>query len=160
MKFSPEYVRTVLNDIFEDQKTLFLDALMEINYAHLVMLAERGIVAHDEAHTIREALDKLDLDAIRNVVYDGTYEDLFFYIEQQIIASAGMDSAGRLHTARSRNDMDMTMYRMRLRGWLLDVMDACVALRRVLLALASRHRETIYPAHTHTQPAQPTTVAH
>jgi argininosuccinate lyase len=160
MKFSPEYVRTVLNDIFEDQKTLFLDALMEINYAHLVMLAERGIVAHDEAHTIREALDKLDLDAIRDVVYDGTYEDLFFYIEQQIIASAGMDSAGRLHTARSRNDMDMTMYRMRLRGWLLDVMDACVALRRVLLALASRHRETIYPAHTHTQPAQPTTVAH
>jgi argininosuccinate lyase len=160
MKFSPEYVRTVLNDIFEDQKTLFLDALMEINYAHLVMLADQGIVARDEAHTIRKALDGLDLAAIRTVVYDGTYEDLFFYIEQRIIASAGMDSAGRLHTARSRNDMDMTMYRMLLRGWLLDVMDACLSLRRVLLALALRHRESVYPAHTHTQPAQPTTIAH
>ena len=160
MKFSPEYVRTVLNDIFEDQKTLFLDALMEINYAHLVMLAEQGIVPRDEAHAIRAALDGIDRDAVRRVVYDGTYEDLFFYIEQRIIASAGMDSAGRLHTARSRNDMDMTMYRMRLRGWILDVVDGALALRRVLLALASRHRETIFPAHTHTQPAQPTTVAH
>ena len=160
MKFDPEYVRTVLNDIFEDQKTLFLDALMEINYAHLVMLAAQGIVPRDEARTIRDALDALDPAAIRTVVYDGTYEDLFFYIEQRIIASAGMDSAGRLHTARSRNDMDMTMYRMLLRGWLLDVMDGCVALRRALLALAARHRDTVYPAHTHTQPAQPTTVAH
>jgi argininosuccinate lyase len=160
MKFSAEYVRTVLNDIFEDQKTLFLDPLMAINYAHLVMLAEQGIIPRDEAHAIRAALDGLDLDAVRRVVYDGTYEDLFFYIEQRIIASAGMDSAGRLHTARSRNDMDMTMYRMQLRGWVLDVLDAVTALRRVLIALASRHRDTVYPAHTHTQPAQPTTVAH
>ena len=160
MTFDPEYVRTVLNDIFEDQKTLFLDALMEINYAHLVMLNGQGIVPREEARAIRDALDTLDLDAIRSVVYDGTYEDLYFYLEQRIIASAGMDSAGRLHTARSRNDMDMTMYRMVLRGWVLDVIDACLSLRRVLLALASRHRETIYPAHTHTQPAQPTTVAH
>jgi argininosuccinate lyase len=160
MKFSPEYVRTVLNDIFEDQKALFLDPLMAINYAHLVMLAEQGIIPREEAHAIRAALDGLDLDAIRGVVYDGTYEDLFFYIEQRIIASAGMDSAGRLHTARSRNDMDMTMYRMRLRGWILDVRDGVLALRRVLIALASRHRETVFPAHTHTQPAQPTTVAH
>src|SRR5690242_4327394 len=146
MKFSPEYVRTVLNDIFEDQKALFLDPLMAINYAHLVMLAEQGIIPREEAHAIRAALDGLDLDAIRGVVYDGTYEDLFFYIEQRIIASAGMDSAGRLHTARSRNDMDMTMYRMRLRGWILDVRDAVLALRRVLIALASRHRETVFPA--------------
>ncbi len=160
MKFSPEYVRTVLNDIFEDQKTLFLDPLMEVNYAHLVMLAAQGIIPREEAHVIRTALDALDLSAIRSVVYDGTYEDLFFYIEQRIIASAGMDAAGRLHTARSRNDMDMTMYRMQLRGWILDTLDAVVALRRVLIALASRHRETVFSAHTHTQPAQPTTVAH
>ena len=160
MKFSPEYVRTVLNEVFEDQKTLFLEPLMAINYAHLVMLTEQRIIPRHEAHAIREALDGLDLDAVRRVVYDGTYEDLFFYIEQRIIASAGMDSAGRLHTARSRNDMDMTMYRMRQRGWILDVLDAVRELRRVLIGLASRHRETIFPAHTHTQPAQPTTVAH
>jgi argininosuccinate lyase len=160
MKFSPEYVRTVLNDIFEDQKTLFLDALMEINYAHLVMLTDQGIIARDEARGIRAALDGLDLAAIRRVEYDGTYEDLFFYVEQRITDAAGTDAAGRLHTARSRNDMDMTMYRMQQRGWLLDVAAGALALRRVLLALASRHRETVFPAHTHTQPAQPTTIAH
>jgi argininosuccinate lyase len=160
MTFSPEYVRTVLNTIFEDQKTLFLDPLMEINYAHLVMLAEQGIVSRDEARRIAAALDGLDLAAVRSATYDGTCEDLFFYVEQRIIDAAGMDSAGRLHTARSRNDMDMTMYRMQLRRWILDVIDGTLSLRRVLLALASRHRETVFPAHTHTQPAQPTTVAH
>jgi len=54
----------------------------------------------------------------------------------------------------------MTMYRMNLRGYLLGLADAVLKLRKSLLGLAARHVRTIYPAHTHTQPAQPTTVAH
>jgi len=68
--------------------------------------------------------------------------------------------AGRLHTARSRNDIDMTMYRMRQREFVLDLLEANLELRGVLLDLAIRHRETIFAVHTHTQRAQPTTVAH
>ena len=66
----------------------------------------------------------------------------------------------RLHTARSRNDIDMTMYRMRQREFILGLARATFALRRALLDLVDRHRETILAVHTHTQPAQPTTVAH
>ena len=51
--------------------------------------------------------------------YDGTCEDLFFYVEQLLIAACGEEIAGRLHTARSRNDIDMTMYRMRQREFIL-----------------------------------------
>ena len=51
----------------------------------------------------------------RQVRYDGTCEDLFFYVERLIVEACGDDAAGRLHTARSRNDIDMTMYRMRQR---------------------------------------------
>jgi argininosuccinate lyase len=164
MTFAPEYVRYVLNENFEDAKELFLAPLMAIHYAHLVMLAEQGIVSRADAHTLRAALDAVSQTDVRRASYDGTCEDLFFYVERLIVAACGgaegADVAGRLHTARSRNDIDMTMYRMRQRGWILEVFAAAVELRRVLLDLAARHRETIFAVHTHTQRAQPTTVAH
>jgi len=160
MRFAPEYVTYVLNDNFEDAKAFLLSPLMAINYAHLVMLAEQGIVAAADAHAIREALDRVSQDDIRGVTYDGTYEDLFFYVERLVANGCGDDVAGRLHTARSRNDIDMTMYRMRQRELILGLHAATFALRRSLLDLADAHRETILALHTHTQRAQPSTVAH
>ena len=160
MKFAPEYVTCVLNENFEDAKALLLSPMMAINYAHLVMLAAQGIVSAKDAHALREALDSVSQDEIRQVTYDGTYEDLFFYIERLVIQSSGDDVAGRLHTARSRNDIDMTMYRMRQRELVLGLLAATFALRRSLLDLADRNRDTILALHTHTQRAQPSTVAH
>ena len=160
MKFAPEYVTHVLNENFEDAKELLLAPLMAINYAHLVMLAEQGIISAPEARALRDALDSISLDQVREVQYDGTYEDLFFYIERLIDQACGVDVAGRLHTARSRNDLAMTMYRIRQREFIAALGDATLTLRQALLALAGRHTETIYGAHTHTQPAQPTTIAH
>jgi argininosuccinate lyase len=160
MPFAPEYVTNVLNENFEDAKTLFLSPLMAIQYAHLVMLAAQRIVSPEDAHALRLALDSISQPEVRRVVYDGTYEDLFFYIERLIVATCGDAVAGRLHTARSRNDIDMTMYRMRQREFILVLIDATLDLRCSLLDLADRHRETVFAVHTHTQRAQPTTVAH
>jgi argininosuccinate lyase len=160
MRFAPEYVSLVLNENFEDAKALFLEPLMALHYAHLVMLVDRGIVTASDAGAIRRALDGIDLTAVRAVVYDGTYEDLFFYLEEQLVAACGKDVAGRLHTARSRNDIDMTLYRMRHRQYLLSIYRASLGLRDALLTLADGHRETVVALHTHTQPAQPSTVAH
>ena len=160
MRFAPEYVTCVLNENFEDAKAQFLDPLMRIHYAHLVMLREQGIVSPADARAIRSALDSISIEEVRRVVYDGTYEDLFFYVERLIVAACGPDVAGRLHTARSRNDIDMTMYRMQQRGLILSLLDRSVRLRQVLLDLARRHLDSVFAAHTHTQPAQPSTVAH
>jgi len=160
MKFAPEYVEHVLNDVFEDAKVLLLSPLMAINYAHLVMLTEQGMISAADARALRAALDGISLAEVRQVKYDGTYEDLFFYIERLIDQACGVDVAGRLHTARSRNDLAMTMYRMRQRDFLVNLGDALLNLRQALIALADRHKDTIYGAHTHTQPAQPTTIAH
>jgi argininosuccinate lyase len=153
-------VACVLNENFEDAKAEFLSPLMAIHYAHVVMLAAQGIVAPSDARAIRDALESIDLDEVRRVEYDGTYEDLFFYLERLIVERCGEETAGRLHTARSRNDIDMTMYRMQQRGMVLALIDGTERLRRVLLDLASRHREDVFAAHTHAQPAQPTTIAH
>jgi argininosuccinate lyase len=160
MKFDAEYVRIVLNENFEDAKRLLLDPLLAIDEAHLVMLVDTGIVSKSDGAVLRKAIATIDVDALRTVQYDGTYEDLFFYIERLVKAQCDPDIAGRLHTARSRNDIDMTMYRMQLREMLLKLHDATLALRASFIGVAERHRDTVYPAHTHTQPAQPSTVAH
>jgi argininosuccinate lyase len=160
MPFSRDYLRLVLDENFEDAKRLFLGPLMAIHYAHLTMLVEQAIVPRDAARRIRAALDGVDLQAVRDTIYDGSCEDLFFHVERRIADACGADTAGSLHTARSRNDIDMTMYRMRQREWLLDLVDGTLALRQALIDAAARHTHTIFPAHTHTQPAQPTTVAH
>ncbi len=160
MKFDPQYVTSVLNENFEDAKAQFLTPLMRIHYAHLVMLTEQGILPRAEARAIRDALDSISLDDVRCVRYDGTYEDLFFYVERLVVRASSEEAAGRLHTARSRNDIDMTMYRMQQRALVLGLLREAVGLRRVLLGLAERHREDVYAAHTHTQPAQPSTIAH
>lgn len=160
MSFAEEYLRLVLNENFEDAKALFVEPLMAIHYAHLVMLTERGIVTPDDARAIRRGLDAVDRDAIQRTGYDGSCEDLFFYVNRLLAESCGPDVAGRLHTARSRNDIDMAMYRMLLREWILSLAEAIVSLRGALIDVAERHTRSVFPAHTHGQPAQPTTMAH
>src|SRR3954464_13897007 len=115
MRFSPEYVACVLNTNFEDAKSLFLAPLMRIHYAHLVMLAEQNIIPRAEARAVRDALGRISVSEVRGTKYDGSCEDLFFFIDRLLVAECGEDAAGRLHTARSRNDIDMTMYRMQQR---------------------------------------------
>jgi argininosuccinate lyase len=155
----PVYAETVLAPNFEDAKTYFLDALLRIHYAHTRMLARQGILSADEERTMIAALDGLDRPAIERARYDGSCEDLFFFVEQMLAESCG-ELAGKMHTARSRNDIAITLYRMTVREEVKKLARAVAALRGVVLDLAERHVETIMPAHTHTQPAQPTTLAH
>src|SRR5258707_5902273 len=124
------------------------------------MLAHQGIIRSDDERVLIAALDGLDRVQIARAVYDGSYEDLFFYIESLLEKAAGAASAGKVHTARSRNDIAITLYRMTARRELLKMAHAVADLRCVLLDQAARNLETVMPAHTHTQPAQPTTLAH
>lgn len=133
---------------------------MHIHYAHALMLAERKIISPEDARTILRGLDQLDLKKISEAKYDGTVEDLYFYVERELSTLIGEEAAGKLHIARSRNDIDVTMYRMRLREEILLTVDELIALRAALMKLAREHLCTVMPAHTHTQPAQPTTLAH
>src|SRR5437773_6303124 len=89
MRFAPEYVTYVLNENFEDAKELLLAPLMAIHYAHLVMLAKQAIVPLDDAHRIREALDTISQDEVKRAKFDGTSEDLYFYVEQLVIKACG-----------------------------------------------------------------------
>src|SRR5579885_909442 len=157
---APVYAQTVLHPNFEDAKKYFLDFLIEIHHAHTRMLARQGILSPEEERKLIAALNGLDRSRIEQSRYDGACEDLFYFIEGLIEETCGRECAGKMHTARSRNDIAITLYRMAARRELLNVTRAVAGLRSVLLAIAETHLETIMPAHTHTQPAQPTTLAH
>lgn len=154
------YAANVLVDVFEDAKRLFLDYMIEVDIAHAAMLAETGIITREDARILFAALHGIDRTQVRAAVYDGSCEDLFFYLERLVCEQCGEETAGKLHTARSRNDTDVTIYRMRLRTDSIALIRATLDLRRTLLDIAARHTETLMPAYTHTQPAQPTTLAH
>lgn len=157
---APVYAETVLSVNFEDAKKYFLEALLEIHAAHTLMLARQGILTKAVAQQCLDALAKLNRGQILAARYDGRSEDLFFYVQNLLTQLAGEDIAGRMHTARSRNDIDLTMYRMCLRQAILRIAGETADVRGALLNIAESHVQTIMPAYTHTQPAQPTTLAH
>jgi argininosuccinate lyase len=157
---APVYAETVLAVNFEDAKKYFLDTLLEIHEAHTLMLARQGIIPKADARLCLEALGKLGRAAALHAPYDGRCEDLFFCVQDLLVQSCGAEAAGKIHTARSRNDIDLTLYRMCLRREVLRIASETADARDVLLDLATTHTQTIMPAYTHTQPAQPTTLAH
>ena len=157
---APVYAETVLAPNFEHAQRYFLDSLIDIHYAHTLMLSKQGIVSAKETRTMLEALGSLHRKKIAAARYDGSCEDLFFFVEAMLEETCGRDIAGKMHTARSRNDIAITLYRMTAREELIATARGIAGLRAGLLNLAAKHFETVMPAHTHTQPAQPTTLAH
>ncbi len=150
----------VLAPIFDIQKNYYAKSFIKISKAHAVMLYEQKIITLDEAKEILSGLKKIDLMDMSDRQYDPAYEDMFFMIEHELENLIGKDTAGRLHIARSRNDIDICEFRMVLREKVLEVMQGLNTFREVLLSLAKDNIDTIMPAYTHTQPAQPTTLAH
>ena len=157
---APIYAETVLSHNFEDAKKYFLSALIEIHYAHTRMLADCGLLTREEESKLLAALHGLDRNRIASARFDGSAEDLFFFIERLLEEAAGRELAGKMHTARSRNDIAITLYRMTVRREILATARALADLRAALLKFAATNIMTVMPAHTHTQPAQPTTLAH
>ncbi len=157
---APVYRRTVLEEIFKHAQVYFLEPLLAIEGAHTLMLARQKIIPEECAAICLRGLQRLNVEQIRREPYDADVEDLYFYIEKKLIELCGAEDAGRMRMARSRNDVDMTMYRMVLRSRTLAVLRSLLGLREVMVRLAWDHRASLITAYTHQQPAQPTTLGH
>jgi argininosuccinate lyase len=153
------YREVILAPAYENARRNLLPAMLAANKAHLIMLVERDLIPRQAANAVMRAIAGLDVARLQASSYTGEFEDLFFQVENLIAESAG-EAAGNLHLARSRNDLGVAMYRMVLRDKLLRAESSLLELQDVLLAVAYEHRQTVMPAHTHTQQAQPTTLAH
>ncbi|WP_101295049.1 argininosuccinate lyase [Halegenticoccus soli] len=153
-RFSGGPARGFLSSLAADERIFAAD--LAVDRAHVVMLAERGIVEDEVAGEILAALD--DVEAAGHAALPGG-EDIHEAVESAVIERVGTEG-GKMHTARSRNDEVAACIRYRLREDVLDAAEATLALREALIGAAEEHVGTVMPGYTHLQPAQPTTVAH
>ncbi|WP_330949222.1 argininosuccinate lyase [Virgibacillus sp. MG-45] len=154
------YVETLLQPVFYDQKKYLFDAMFLIHKAHTTMLSEQGILSKSEAEQILKGVAEVEKMDRASIEYSAAYEDLFFLVESRIGEIIGQELAGKMHIAKSRNDMGEAMYRIVLRNYLQETIQNTAALSEAILNQAEQHVHSIMPAHTHTQPAQPTTFGH
>lgn len=141
----------------EADKRIF-DADIEVDKAHVVMLKEQGIIKESECSTILSGLEKIQKEGISAL--DTSYEDVHIALEARLIELVGEDTGGRMHSGRSRNDEVATCIRIALRTELVLFLEEVHDLVATLVKTAEENPETIMPGYTHTQHAQPTTLAH
>jgi argininosuccinate lyase len=128
--------------------------------AHAAMLGKQGIITAQDAKRIAHGLDTIlsEIEAGK-FSFQRALEDIHMNVESRLAALIG-PAAGRLHTARSRNDQVATDFRL----WLRDAVDAIdaqlAAYQRALAETALAHAATVMPGFTHLQPAQPVTFGH
>ena len=157
---NPVYAREILEVGFREGQRLLFPHMSAANEAHILMLAEQGIISQADAAALFAAFAEVDAAGAEAFTYDPKIEDLFFAVEGKVIATVGAEVGGNLQIARSRNDLAAGMNRLFIRERSLRVQRAVTTFRQVVLDLAEEHIRTIMPGITHTQPAQPTTLAH
>lgn len=148
------YLKVVLQPDYDYASEHLLPHLFDALSAHALMLDGCGVAHAGEAARLLRELRRQPFPA-----YDPGVEDVFFTLDRAL-AGRNADAAGALRTALSRNDLDMTLYRLSARLRLMRAMERVLRLRRTLLDLAEREIDTVIVAYTHHQPAQPTTLAH
>jgi argininosuccinate lyase len=133
---------------------------IQASLAHVTMLEAQGIVPEEDASAIAEGLERIEDEyALRGVREDPALEDIHMHVEARLTELIG-PAAGRLHTARSRNDQVATDFRLWVRGAIDEADKALTAFQRVLVARAEEHAESVMPGFTHLQAAQPVTLGH
>jgi argininosuccinate lyase len=128
--------------------------------AHAAMLAACGIISMEDSAAIAKGLETIraEIDG-GSFSFDAAFEDIHTNIEVRLKALIG-DAAGRLHTARSRNDQVATDFRLWVRRAIDEVTLDLKDLIAALIDRAEEHAATLMPGFTHLQPAQPTTFGH
>ena len=128
--------------------------------AHVAMLAEQNIVDAEDATQIINGLDQIAQEFETDGVTENLdLEDIHMHVEARLSEIVG-PAAGRLHTARSRNDQVATDFRLWVRD-AMDMVDSALAdLQKALIVRAEEHADTIMPGFTHLQSAQPVSLGH
>ncbi|MFD3998893.1 argininosuccinate lyase [Streptomyces sp. NPDC058583] len=137
-----------------------LRLISEVDRAHLVMLAERGIVDASRAAALLDTVDALRAEDFAPVRARPMPRGLYLAYEGWLVDRLGQETGGVLHTGRSRNDLNATTVRLKVRGPYGQLLDEVAELARVLLDKGEEYRDVTMPAYTHGQPAVPISYGH
>ena len=128
--------------------------------AHARMLAKQGIISGDEATAITDGLEEIKSEIeSEKFPWREELEDIHMNVERRLFDMIG-DTAGKLHTARSRNDQVALDVRMFTKDAISQVMVGIQGVRQALVGLAEANPRTVMPGYTHLQRAQPLLFAH
>jgi argininosuccinate lyase len=156
---SPDAVMEEINASIDFDKRLYEQDIRG-SKAHARMLAERGIISKSDAAEIRRGLDQIQAEIAQGeFTFSRALEDIHMNIEARLKEIIG-EPAGRLHTARSRNDQVATDFKLWVRGAIDEIDRALAAFQRALVEKALAHAATVMPGLTHLQTAQPVTFGH
>ncbi|HEX2040412.1 MAG TPA: argininosuccinate lyase [Acidimicrobiales bacterium] len=151
---------TVVDIVFGSSVDEAIDAelahITQVDRAHLVMLAEQGLVADDTARTLLRAIDDLRAAGFAPLRGRQAPRGLFLLYEQHLADAGG----GVLQTGRSRNDLNATVLLLRLRAEWAALAHAALAMQSALIDRAAAFADVVMPAYTHYQPAVPITYGH
>lgn len=131
--------------------------MSDLNQAHVLMLARCGLISSQAAKALAGGLLRMEEEGPEVVELDPQREDSYFNYEAHLIKLIGTDAGGRMHIARSRNDLSAALDRLRARDLLLDAGQALLQVEEHALDGAFRFRDAVMPGYTHLQPAQPVT---
>ena len=156
---SPAELMTRINASIHFDKRLWREDIAA-SKAHAAMLRDQGIIGAEDASAILDGLDRIAGEFERDGVPErAELEDIHMTVESRLAELIG-PAAGRLHTARSRNDQVATDFRLWVRHACDEAAGAIRELQRVLVARAEEHADTVMPGFTHLQVAQPVTLGH
>ena len=155
----PAAIMQEINASIDYDKRLYRQDILA-SIAHATMLADTGIITSADAKKIVKGLRQIEGEiAADTFVFSAELEDVHMNVEQRLRDLIG-DAAGRLHTARSRNDQVATDFRLFIRDQIDDICAGLHALQMALVEKAERHADVIMPGYTHLQTAQPVTFGH
>ena len=155
----PDAIMEEINVSIDVDRHLFAQDIAA-SKAHAAMLAAQGIIAANDAKNIAKGLDTILSEIGKgSFTFKRALEDIHMNVENRLSELIG-PAAGRLHTARSRNDQVATDFRLYVRDTIDEIDAALAAFQHALASRALEHADTVMPGFTHLQTAQPVTFGH
>src|SRR5688572_205112 len=155
----PDAIMEAINVSIDVDRHLFAQDIAA-SKAHAAMLAAQGIIGADDAKNIAQGLDTILSEIAKGTfTFKRALEDIHMNVESRLSELIGA-GAGRLHTARSRNDQVATDFKLWVRDAIDEIDAALAAYQRALAETAQKHAATVMPGFTHLQTAQPVTFGH
>ena len=158
---STEVVRWIIQPGINSDMDHAYQCYLDINKAHVLMLAKQGIINEDVAKAILKVTDEMAKMGQRpSFTVDPSREDTYFNLEHYLIEKTGLEIGGQQHTARSRNDLLATITRLSTRNYYLKICDLFNQMRQTVITIAKNNTDAVMSGYTHLQPSEPITFAH
>ena len=159
-----EFVENVITPVIKGELETPYHAYqvyLDINKAHVLMLAKQGVITEDVCKAILKVTDQMaKMGEMPTFEIDPSREDFYFNLEHYLIEKVGLDIGGQQHTARSRNDLYATSARMEARYAFFDICKEFNKMRSTILKIARENEDAVFAGYTHLQPSEPITFAH